>query len=231
MAGLRGRAYRASMATSVTLLGATGLVGREALRLLLGDPRIGRVVAVGRRALPPELLRDLPRERLDERVIEMDRVADHADLFASDALICALGTTMKQAGSREAFRRVDHDIPLDAARVARANGTAHYLLVSALGADAGSRVFYNRVKGEVERELLALSFHATTILRPSLLAGTREDVRAGEVVGRLLGLLVPGRLRPVRARDVARVLVERTASAEPGARVIESDEIRALARR
>lgn len=213
------------MAISVTLLGATGLVGREALRMLLVEPAVDRVVSVGRRPLPAALLGDAPRDRLDGRVVDMDRLSEHPDAFATDAVVCALGTTMKQAGSRDAFRRVDHDIPLEAARIALAQGTAHYLLVSALGANARSRIFYNRVKGEVERDVLALPFRSTTILRPSLLLGAREDVRPAEQLAKALGWLLPGRYRPVRTRDVARVLVERALGAEAGVRIVESGEI------
>ena len=218
------------MSLSVTLLGATGLVGREALRLLLGHPGVARVVTVGRRALPAQAVDDASRGRLDERTVDMDRLAAHADAFATDAVICALGTTIRQAGSQQAFRRVDYDMPLEAARIALAQGAPHYLLVSALGANARSRVFYNRVKGEIERDVLALPFRATTILRPSLLLGSRAEVRIGEQVGKALGWLVPGRYRPVRARDVARVLVQRALDPDPGSRIIESAQIRRLAK-
>lgn len=219
------------MAISVTLLGATGLVGGHTLDILLAAPEVDRVVVVGRRSVPDPNTPGASSRRLVQRVLDMHRLADHADAFASDAVICALGTTMKQAGSRDAFRRVDHDIPLEAARIALAQGAGHYLLVSALGANLESRVFYNRVKGEVERGVLSLRFRTTTIVRPSLLLGEREDVRIGEQAAKFVGWLVPGRLRPVLARDVARVLVHRALAAEPGARVVESEEVRALAAR
>lgn len=218
------------MSLTVAFLGATGLVGRECLRLLLADARFDRVIAIGRRALPPELDGGADRSKLTERIVDLDRLGDNADAFAVDRVICALGTTMKQAGSKEAFRRVDHDIPLNAARIALARGAAHFLLVSALGANPRSRVFYNRVKGEIETAVLALPFRATTILRPSLLVGPRDDVRRGEQVGAVVGRLIPGRWRPVRAADVARVLVDEAASERAGARVLESEQIRAHAR-
>jgi uncharacterized protein YbjT (DUF2867 family) len=219
-----------NMSLTVTLLGATGLVGRECLRLVLADERFDRVITLGRRALPPELYAGADRSKLTERVVDLDRLGDHADAFAVDRVICALGTTMKQAGSKEAFRRVDHEIPLEAARIALERGAAHYLLVSALGANAHSRVFYNRVKGEIEAAVLALPFRATTIVRPSLLVGERAEVRRGERIGALLGRVVPGRWRPVRASDVARVLVEEAAGDRAGGRIIESERIRREAR-
>ena len=218
------------MSLSVALLGATGLVGRECLRLLAADARFDRVVAVGRRALPDDILDGVDSTRVVQRVVDMERHTGTEDALAVDRVICALGTTIKVAGSREAFRRVDHDMPLAAARVALERGAAHFLLVSALGANARSRVFYNRVKGDVEAAILALPFRATTILRPSLLLGERAEVRPGERIGAIVGRLVPGRYRPVRAADVARVLVDEAAGDRAGARIIESGEIRSLAR-
>ena len=218
------------MSLDVALLGATGLVGRECLRLMLADDRFGRVTAIGRRALPAELYGGADRSKLTERVVDLDRLSDNGDAFAVDRVICALGSTMKQAGSKEAFRRVDHDIPLEAARIALARGAAHYLLVSALGANAQSRVFYNRVKGDIEAAVLALPFRATTIVRPSLLLGEREETRRGEQMGAAIGWLIPGRWRPIRASDVARALVDEAASDRAGARIIESEQLRAQAR-
>ena len=218
------------MSLSVALLGATGLVGRECLRLLLADDRYARVVAIGRRALPPELVGGADRSKLTERVVDMSRLGESADAFAVDRVICALGTTIKVAGSQQAFRHVDHDIPLDAARIALERGAAHFLLVSALGANARSRVFYNRVKGDVERAVLALPFRATTVVRPSLLLGEREQVRPGEAAGKAVAWLIPGRWRPVHAIDVALLLVDEAASDRAGARIVESEEIRAHAR-
>lgn len=218
------------MPHTVALLGASGLVGRECLRLLAADARFGRIVSIGRRALPHAALAGLDGSRITQRVVDMDRLAESGDVFAVDRVICALGTTIKVAGSREAFRHVDYDMPIEAARLALAAGAAHFLLVSALGANPRSRIFYNRVKGDVEAALLALPFRATTIVRPSLLLGAREEVRRGERIGQAVGWLIPGRYRPVRAQDVARTLVDEAASERAGARIIESDEIRAHAR-
>jgi uncharacterized protein YbjT (DUF2867 family) len=163
--------------------------------------------------------------KLVARAVDFDRLADHDDVMAVDHVYCALGTTMKQAGSRAAFRRVDHDYPLDVARLTRAAGARHFALVSALGADAGSRVFYNRVKGEVERELARIGFPGVTIARPSLLLGDRAERRLGEEVGKWLGVLTPKRWRPIEARKVAAALVRAAKEERPGLRVIESAEM------
>ena len=125
------------------LLGATGLVGRHVLARALADPRVEAVVALGRRELAAH-----PKLRSPQ--VDFDHLPPHADWWQADAVVCALGTTMRTARSEEAFRRVDFGYPLAVARLARAHGTPTYVLNSAIGADARSRLFYNRVKGELE---------------------------------------------------------------------------------
>lgn len=204
------------------LAGATGLVGREVHRLLADEPAVSRVTALVRRPLP-----DAARhERVHEAVVDFGALDRHASLFAVDQVICALGTTIKQAGSEEAFRRVDYEYPLRIATLARAAGAHHLLLVSALGADARSRVFYNRVKGELEEAILALGYPSVTIARPSLLLGDRAEVRRGERFAAHLAFLVPGRWKPVHARAVARALVQAARDDVSGVRIMENAELR-----
>jgi uncharacterized protein YbjT (DUF2867 family) len=206
---------------SALVLGATGLVGGHVLDLLLADAAWTRVLTLGRRPAA----RDNPK--LEQRVVGFDRVEEHADAFAVDAVFCCLGTTIRAAGSQEEFRRVDHDYPVAAARLASGRGAPHFLLVTAMGADAGSRVFYNRVKGEVERDLLALNYPRTTIARPSLLLGEREEFRLGERVFERLGWLMPPAYKPIHARDVAAALVRAAHSQESGVQILESRAMRA----
>ncbi|HEY0156218.1 MAG TPA: oxidoreductase [Thermoanaerobaculia bacterium] len=203
------------------LLGATGLVGREILRLLLGDAAVERVTVIARRPTGNA------HTKLDERILDLGEMQQHPDAFAADAIFCALGTTIKTAGSQDRFRVVDYDYPLMAARLGKQQGAQHYLLVSALGANAGSRVFYNRVKGEVERDLLALNYPRTTIARPSLLLGEREEFRLGERVFERLGWLVPPAYKPIHARDVAAALVGASHAQESGVQILESRAMRA----
>ena len=208
-------------ARSALLVGATGLVGREALRLLLGEPALSRVVALTRRPLSiPD-----PPATLDARVVDFERLHEHASLFAVDAILCALGTTIRQAGSQERFRRVDFDYALETARLGREGGASHFLLVSALGASARSRVFYSRVKGELEDAVQTLGYPAVTIVRPSLLLGDRSERRLGEILAAPLLRLAPRRYRGVRAADVAAALVRDAVSGGPGVRIIDSGEI------
>lgn len=211
----------------VMVLGATGLVGGELLRQLLARRGVTRVVAPGRRLVTPPA--GIPREqaaKLDPRVVDFDRLERDAEAFNGvTQIFCALGTTIRQAGSQERFRRVDQEYPLEAARLGLRLGARHFLLVSAIGADPDSRIFYNRVKGEVERDIRSLAYRAVTIVRPSLLLGERGEFRLGEEIGKLVGWLAPRRWAPVHARDVARVLVDAAERDEPGVRVVESGDI------
>jgi uncharacterized protein YbjT (DUF2867 family) len=144
-------------------------------------------------------------------------------------VICTLGTTIRKAGSQDAFRRVDHDYPLAVARFARQHGVQAFALNSATGADPGSRFFYNRVKGEVEEALRGLGFPSLTIVRPALIGGDREEFRPAEFMAmrvlRLAGPLLPPRYRIVPHERIARVLLEAAVTAPREEYIIESDAI------
>ena len=161
-------------------------------------------------------------------VVDFDRLADYEDLFAVDQVLCALGTTIGTAGSQQRFRLVDYEYPLAAARLALAQGATHYLLVSALGANARSRVFYNRVKGELEATLATLPYRSVTIARPSLLLGPRAEYRLGEQIAKRFAFLVPEKYKPVGAHAVAAALVRAAKDDAPGWHVMESSDIRRL---
>jgi len=210
------------MGRRVLLAGATGLVGRECLAQLTADPSVSEVLALVRRAPDPGTVL---HRKLHVLQVDFEQLGLHARQLAADQVLCALGTTMRRAGSREAFRRVDYDYPLALARLARRQGARHFLLVSALGADPGSRVFYNRVKGELEQSLRALDYPSLTIVRPSLLLGERDEFRAGEQLAKRLAWAVPRRYAPVRASDVAAALTGAAREDLPGLRVIESAAI------
>ena len=211
------------------LVGATGLVGRSLLPLLLEGDAYARVTVLARSA------RASTSPRLDWHAVDFDRLPS---LFpAVDDVYVALGTTIAAAGSQAAFRHVDHDIVVGVARAARAAGAQRLGVVSALGADPRSRVFYNRVKGEMEEAVSGLGYHAVVIAQPSLLVGDRaalgQPVRLGEVVAaRLLApvtRLVPRAIRPIAAASVARALVHAVQSAAPGVRRLTSAQMQAYA--
>jgi len=205
---------------SVLLAGASALVAAEVLALLKADASVTRIVVIGRRPMPSL------DPRIPSVVVDFDKLEARADLFAVDQIICALGTTMKRAGSKEAFRRVDLEYPLAMARLGLAHGAHHFLVVTGLGADAASRIFYNQVKGELENALRLLAYRSVTIVRPSLLLGKRKEFRPFERLAMIVGEVIPGRYRPVRARDVARALVTAARTDERGLRIIESEQIK-----
>ncbi|WP_370870770.1 epimerase [Polaromonas sp.] len=208
------------------MLGATGLVGREILARLLGDKTYSAVHCVGRRKPAPvhpglvvhltDSLRDFPAPPVD-------------DVFI------ALGTTIKVAGSQQAFRAVDFDAVVALARSARDAGATRLGIVSAMGADAKSPVFYNRVKGEMEDAVSQLGYDSVVFARPSVLAGDREALaqatRPGEqlalVAMRLFKPLIPRNYRAVAAADVAAALVSAVHAGQPGRRVLLSGELQA----
>ena len=207
---------------TLLLVGATGLVGQSVLTQALADARIGDVTAPTRHPLPPH-------PKLLNPLVDFDALPADAPWWAVDGVICTLGTTIKKAGSPTAFRRVDHDYPLAVATLARRRGTAAFVLVSSLGADAASRTFYLRTKGETERDLRALHFPSLTILRPSLIGGVRAERRPAEALAlRLctaLPFLLPRRYRVVPAERLARALLTAGFAARPGTHVVESEAI------
>lgn len=195
-------------AMEILVLGGSGLVGSELLRQLQADRTFTKIITLGRKELSAPLAAGLYPE----------------------TVMCCLGTTIKTAGSQEAFREVDHHLPIRIAREARRKGARHFVVVSAMGADPQSRIFYNRVKGEMEAELQTLGYPHVTIIHPSLLLGRRKQPRAGEriasVLMRLFKPLIPKKWQAVDVKDVARVMIQ--AAIHPGlksVRVIENDEI------
>jgi uncharacterized protein YbjT (DUF2867 family) len=207
--------------------GGTGLVGRELLRLLSAEPGIAEIRALVRR---PLIVRQDSKVR--ECRTELDRLDAHPEWFRGvDAAFCALGTTIKKAGSQDAFRRVDFDFPLAVAKAARAAQVPHFLLVSALGASARSKVFYNRVKGELEDAIRELGFPAVTFARPSVLLGEREESRPGEELAKKIGWLVPAKWRPVEASSVAAGLVRAMRDRQAGPTILENAALRVAIQR
>jgi uncharacterized protein YbjT (DUF2867 family) len=200
---------------------------------LLACPAYDRVVALVRRPL---------RSAPDSRLVGV--LTDYVDLDATLAkavtardrlhVYVCLGTTLRRAGSQAAFRRVDHDYVLALGRWAAAAGAERFVVVSALGANAASRVFYNRVKGETERDLSALGLRRLVVMRPSLLLGERSEFRLGErLAAQLAGPVrawLPARVRPVTAEDVAQAMIDAALADAPPA-VIESAAMQGAAER
>ena len=210
---------------SVLLLGASGLVGGECFRLLSNDDAFDRVVVLGRRPLDPKGL----NAKIEAHVVNFDHLTSAARFFAVDQIICALGTTMGEAGSRRRFRTVDLLYPLTAAHLGIERRATHFLLVSAHGASVRSPFFYNRIKGELEAGVTELPYRSLTIARPSMLMGRRERPRTVERLAGALSFLAPSKVRPIKASDVALALVRKAVLDEPGRQVLNSSDLRRAA--
>lgn len=212
---------------SVLVIGATGLVGAECVARLLQDPSCSRLVVIARSEQPVML----HNPKLEWHVIDFDTLSLHSTLFQVNQIICALGTTRSKTPSRDIYRKIDYEYPLTAARLGLEHGATHYLIVTALSANPSSRIHYNRLKGEVERDLRKLGYRSVTIVKPSFLVGDRSEPRLAEHAVWKLGFLMPRRYKPVRAGTVARALVDASRADREGVHIIENDDVLALEER
>ncbi|MCL6282450.1 NAD(P)H-binding protein [Ruegeria sp. 2012CJ41-6] len=208
------------------ILGGTGLVGRHVLERLIAENHWDRVIAVTRRSL------DTGSEKVTEVMGGADTVEDIAARIVADTVFCCIGTTQKNAGGRESFRKIDHDYVIRLAEIAHQNGAKNFVLISSHGARLGSPSYYLHVKGEIERDLQAIGFETLDILRPSLLLGKRDESRlAEEWGGRILPLfdfLMIGPLRkfrPIRAEQVAKAMSAIALQKGTGVTIHASDEL------
>jgi uncharacterized protein YbjT (DUF2867 family) len=208
---------------TVLIFGATGQVGQALLELALQHPEISRVVAPTRRPLPPH-------GKLENPWVDFEALPEDAAWWKADLTICALGTTLRQTKSKAGFYRVDHDYVLATAKLVRRAGTSTFGFVSSLGADASSRLFYLKVKGETEKALGTLGFVSLVIARPSLLiGGARASARPLEAFGLFLGKhlasLLPRRYQSITTHQVAKSLLEACLAESAGLHVIESEQL------
>jgi uncharacterized protein YbjT (DUF2867 family) len=206
----------------ILLLGATGLVGSHVLGLALRDAKVEDVIAPVRRPIAEH-------SGLRAPIVDFENLDERPDLWACDAVICCLGTTIKVAGSREKFYRVDHDYPVEIAHRAHRAGASTFVLNSAKGAGEKSSIFYSRVKGEIERDILAVGFDSTVIVRPGLIDGERREPRpverAGILFSRALAPLLPRGLRLNPAANIAKAMLGAALSPPPGVTVVSSEEL------
>ncbi len=214
---------------SALIAGATGLIGRHLLEKLLEDDHYQTLYVLTRKPLSHA------NPKIKELVVDFDTFSED-DLPAVDDVYCCLGTTMKKAGSKNAFRKVDYHYPLKIAQIARQKGARQYLLVSSMGADKRSRFFYNQVKGEVEEAVAVVGFETLHIFQPSILLGERTEKRLGERIGQIsmqvIAPLLLGRLRkyrPIRASMVAEAMQKAAEKNLTGPHLFESDKIKILA--
>jgi uncharacterized protein YbjT (DUF2867 family) len=207
----------------VLILGATGLVGRNALAQALAHPAVTQVIAPTRKPLPKL------DKLLNPVAPDLELLLPEVTGWRPDAAICATGTTIKKAGSKEAFRSVDHHLPLKFARQTHQAGTQNFALVSSVGASVESSFYYARVKGELERDLREIGFGSLTILRPGIIDGERDEFRLAESLAlklsRFLAPVLPKRFHVNPAAKIAQALVDAVITAEPGCHFRYSDSL------
>ncbi|EHK0946263.1 NAD-dependent epimerase/dehydratase family protein [Citrobacter farmeri] len=206
--------------SQVLITGATGLVGGHLLRMLLNEPKIHSIAAPTRRPLA-----DMPGVYNPYDPQLSDALAQVTDPV--DIVFCCLGTTRREAGSKEAFIHADYTLVVDTALTGRRLGAQHMLVVSSMGANARSPFFYNRVKGEMEEALIAQAWPKLTIARPSMLLGDRTRLRFSETLFAPLFRLLPGNWKSIDARDVARAMLADALSPEhEGVTILTSSQLR-----
>lgn len=214
------------MKKTALIVGATGLVGKQCLAELLSCGYYDKVVALTRKPL------SLTHPIYQNQVVDFDSIPELTKLVKATDIFCCTGTTIAKAGSQQAFRKVDFDLPLNVAKAAIANSASQFLLISSLGADAYSSVFYSRVKGELEHALEQLHFKQLIIFRPSILLGERPEKRMGEAVGQWVAQNMPfifsGPLKKYRgtpADKLAKAMIAYAQKNLSGTHIIENDEI------
>ncbi|HET9824656.1 MAG TPA: NAD(P)H-binding protein [Chitinophagaceae bacterium] len=215
---------------TATLIGATGLIGGELLNLLLKDDYFQTVRILVRRPF------NLVHPRLEKKLVDFsDNDSLLVALDDSDAIFCTVGTTQKKVkGDKAAYRKVDYDIPVHAARFCKMVGCNIFVVVSSIGANSKSKNFYLKLKGEVEGAIKQAGIDSVHIIRPSMLLGDRKEFRLGEKIGnplmRIFSFLLPAKYTPIQARDVAKAMLAASKRSEKGFFVCEYDQIIGLAK-
>ena len=205
------------------VVGGTGLVGKQLIELLLADDRY-TVVALVRKPLP------IINKKLTTILFDFDNPVK--TLVVADEIFCCLGTTIKTAGSKPAFYKVDYEYVLMIARAGYDNGVRKFALVSSMGANKYSGIFYNKTKGAIEEAVTSTGYENIFIFRPSILLGKRSEFRLGEMVGKFLmtslAFALPKKYQPIEARQVAAAMVSSMNSGKTGLHILESDSIAAI---
>jgi len=212
------------------LIGASGLVGGHCLLYLLEETSYTKVTVLVRKPLT------VVHDKLDQHVIDFGELETHGEHLIAEDVHCCLGTTIKKAGTQEAFRKVDFDYPIKLAALTQHCGANQFLVISSLGADPHSRIFYNRVKGDMEEAIQKMQFMAFHVFRPSLLLGERKEYRTGEKVAAVaMAALKPAMIGPlqkyraIQARDVGKAMVRVAQMDLQGVNIFESQRIQEIA--
>ena len=213
------------MKKTAIILGATGLTGSHLLKMLLKDSDYDRIKVFTRHKLK------FSYPKIEEHVIDLLKLSDHATEFTANVVFCCIGTTKAKTPDKELYRAIDYGIPVEAAKLCKQNSIKQFIVISALGANPKSKVLYNQLKGEMERDVLAQQIEHTHFLQPSLIVGNRKEKRMGEDISKrimkLFDFLIPARYKMIEAKTIAQAMVQlaRKPSKE---HVIPSEKIREL---
>ena len=211
------------------VVGSTGLIGLQLLQLLLASDDYNKVIAFTKRDM------GLKHPKLTQHIIDFDKPETYKELVVGDDFFCTIGTTIKNAGSQQAFRKVDFEYPKQFARFALLNKVKHYLIISSLGADAKSGNFYLKTKGEIQDLLKDCNFESVSVLQPSLLLGDRTEFRLGEKVGAFFMKMLPflfigsfKKYKPIEGKTVAKALLKIAQKNNKGFKIYESNVIQEI---
>jgi uncharacterized protein YbjT (DUF2867 family) len=214
---------------SAILLGATGLTGGILLKKLLKDPRYGKIILFSRSSVKIE------NKRIEEHLVDLFQLENYREQFKADQVFCCIGTTKSKTPNKETYRKIDYGIPVTAAKLCKENGISTFAVISALGANPDSGMFYNKVKGEMQRDVLAQNIKNTYIFQPSLIAGDRQEKRFFENLAKqamkILNYALIGPLKKYRSihpETIARAMLIVT-NKDYGKSIIESEEIKEIA--
>jgi uncharacterized protein YbjT (DUF2867 family) len=217
------------MNKTAIVLGSTGLIGGYVLALLLNDNAFDKVKVFVRKPL------SINHPKLEQHIINFNDSGSFEKLVTGDVIFCCLGTTIKTAGSQDAFKKVDYEYPLEFAKAGKQNGVNQYLIISSIGATTDTSNFYLKTKGEIETAIKNLNFDSFVILRPSMLLGDRKEIRFGEIIGKVvmqaISFLFIGSLKKykaIQATTVAQAMVKQSKTAPKGVIVLLSDKIQTI---
>jgi uncharacterized protein YbjT (DUF2867 family) len=210
---------------TAVVLGATGLIGSHLLQQLLNDDAFAKVQVLVRKPV------NITHPKLETQLVDFNNYDDYKNkLGTGDCIFCCIGTTNANVkGDKAEYRKIDFDIPVNAARFGKEAGFSQYLIVTALGANSNSRIFYNRLKGEVEEVIATFGYPSLHIFRPSFLLGNRAEQRAGETtfksIFKAIAFLLPSSMKPVEAADVARAMIKTAKKGKAGMNIYYFKEI------
>ncbi|WP_079505536.1 oxidoreductase [Mesobacillus jeotgali] len=213
------------------IAGATGLIGKELLRILLDAKEYEKVTAIVRRSV------EIEHPKLDERIVDFSQLKQSKKIFAADDVFCCLGTTIKKAKTKEAMWKIDVEYPVEIARLASSQGAEKFLLVSSMNADPDSSIFYPKMKGKLEEEIKQIPFEMTAIFRPSLLLGDRDEFRLGEKTAAAVVTKIPflfkgplKKFKAIEGKTVAKAMYKIAQTNNSGLTIYPSEQIHEIGR-